>query len=88
MPDHRELLGVLLTEVDELGPHDVEQLQAHGRDATEVAWAVLALETARELLHVHPGLETRRVHLGCGGSKQDVDARCFGDSGVAGLVSG
>ena len=42
--DDRDLLGVLAPEVGALGADDREQLQADGRDAAEVAGAVLALE--------------------------------------------
>src|SRR5207244_10499142 len=54
--DDRRLLRVLLTEVGPVRASDVEQLQADRRDGAEVARPVLALEAARELLDVDPGL--------------------------------
>src|SRR4051812_9132444 len=37
LPDHRELLSVLLAEHGDVGPHQVEQGTDHGRDAAEVS---------------------------------------------------
>ena len=36
LPEHGDLLRVLLAEVGALGPDDVEELEADGRDAAEV----------------------------------------------------
>ena len=50
MPQHDlDLLRVLLAEVRALRPDDVEELEADGRDAAEVAGPELALEPARAL---------------------------------------
>src|SRR5206468_12148314 len=47
--DHERLLGILLTEVGDVGPHDVEELCHYGGDAGEVAGpAVGALERSEE----------------------------------------
>ena len=74
-PDHGDLLRVLLPEVGALRADDVEELQANRRDAAEVAGAVVALEPARDPLHVDPGLEAGRVDLLRRGREEDVGAR-------------
>ena len=62
-PDDGDLLRVLLAEVRALGAHDVEELQADGRDAAEVARAERALSAARRALDVDPRAEAGRVDL-------------------------
>ena len=56
--DHDRLLRVLLAEVRARGADDVEELQAHGRDAAEVAGARVALGTG--VLDVDPRARSRR----------------------------
>ena len=86
-PDDRHLLGVLLAEVGAARADEVEQLQADGCDAAEVAGPVLALEQRAEPLDVDPGLEARRVDLLGRGDEEHVHARLFGELGIAILVA-
>ena len=87
-PNDGELLRVLLSEVRELRPDDVEELQADGRDAAEVAGPVRALEASRQLLDLDPGLEAGRVDLVRLRREEDVDSRVGRDRRVALLVAG
>ena len=82
-----DLLRVLLAVEREVGPDDVEQLEADRRDAAEVARAVLAFEDRAELGHVDPRLVPGRVHLGGGRREDDVDAGRARDLEVARLVA-
>ena len=85
LPEHRGLLRVLLAEVRDIRPHDVEQLQAHGRDAAEVIGTVCAL--GARALRIDPGVEAGRIELFHRRRKQDVDARFPCDVRIACLVA-
>jgi hypothetical protein len=71
-----------------LRPHEVEELQADGGDAAEVAGAVLPLQDAAELLDLDPGLEAGRVDLLERRCEEDVRARVLSELRVARLVVG
>src|SRR5207302_5516628 len=78
---------ILLAEVGALGPDDVEELQADGRDPAKVAGPVLALEPSTELLDLDPGLETVRIDLSDVRDEEEVGARRLGHAGVGRLVA-
>ena len=78
-----DLLRVLLAEPRDLRADEVEQLQADGRDAAEVAGPVRALEPVRRARRLDPRREPVRVHLGGGRREDDVDAVLGGERGVA-----
>ena len=87
-PAHdRNLLRVLLAEVGAGRADEVEELAADRRHPTEVAGPRRALEAARELLDVDPGLVARRVELLDGGREEDVGPRLRGDARVSVLVT-
>ena len=71
----RDLLRVLLAEVDGVGRDDVQQLADDRADAVEVRRPALgALEHAAQAGHADPGREPVRVELGRGRGEQRVDA--------------
>jgi hypothetical protein len=55
-----------------LRTNDVEQLQADGRDAAEVAWSRGALAT--RVADLDPRVETLRIHLLGRRCEHEVDA--------------
>ena len=85
--DDLGLLRVLLAEVRAVGPDDGEELEADGRDAAEVPGPRLALEAARHLLDLDPGLEARRVHLLGRRHEDEIDAGLLERAQVARLVA-
>ena len=84
--DHGCLLGVLLTEVGAIRPDDGEELETDRCDATEVLRPCIAFEPAPQLLDVHPGLESGRVHLLRARAEHEVDALLLGKRQVPLLV--
>ena len=85
--DKRGLLRVLLAEVRPCRPDDVEELQADGGDAAEVAGTEHALEPLREPLDVDPGRIASGYSSSTDGREQHVDALALGDGRVARLVA-
>src|SRR5207248_6172916 len=83
--DHGELLRVLLAEVGTLRPDEVEQLQADGGDAAEVAGPGRALGSG--LAGIDPGGEARWVELLGRRREHDVDSFRRRDLEVALLVT-
>ena len=79
----RDLLGVLAAEERELRPDEVEELQADGRDAAEVAGPGVALEPHGGAGRLDPRREPRRVHLLGRRREDDVDAVLGGERRVA-----
>jgi hypothetical protein len=84
--DDGRLLRVLLAEVGAIGADDVEQLQADGRHAPEMAGPRRPLQRSAELLDLDPGLEAVRVELLGGGCEEQVDPVLGGDRRVPRLV--
>ena len=68
-------------------PDDVEELQADGRDAAEVARAVLALEALGRARRLDPRREAGRVHLVGGRREEDVDTAGLRGGLVGGEVA-
>src|SRR3990172_6025737 len=86
--DHRELLGVLLTEVGGAATDRMEQLRDGGGHTAEVAGARGALEALaqRSPIDYDLGL-SGRIHLLGARGEQDVDAPTFGHREIGLLVS-
>ena len=82
LPDDFHLLCVLLAEVDDVRPDDVEELETDRRHAAEVAWAVDAFEDRAQLGYLHPRLITGRVHLRHRRTEGEIDAGLPGDGEV------
>src|SRR5437588_238198 len=86
-PAHdRDLLRVLLAEVGAGRADEVEELATDCCNPAEVPRPGGALEAARELLDVDPGLVARRVELLDRGREEDVGAGLSGDARVPLLV--
>ncbi len=83
--DDGGLLRVLLAEVRAAWLHDVEELQADGGDAAEVAGARRALGAG--LADVDPGREAGGIQLVDGRREHHVDAFRVGDREIALLVA-
>ena len=79
------MLPILLAEVGALGPDEVEQLQADGRDAPEVAGPGRAFGS--RLLRVDPRCETAWIHLVGRQREDDVDSFGSGELEVVLLVA-
>src|SRR5207302_9966960 len=62
-PDHEELLVVLLPEEGTVRAAEGENLGDDGDHAAKVPRPLLTLERDGERPRLHPGLESRRVHL-------------------------
>ena len=80
--DDRRLLCVLLPEIGAIGAHDVEELQADGRDAAEMSWPRVALGACGETLDLDPRVEALGIHLDGRRHEEKVDAGRLGDGGV------
>ena len=87
LADDRGLLRVLLAEVRALRADDVEENEADGCDAAEVAGTCVALEPAGDVFDLDPGLEARRIDLVDVGREHDVHAGGLRELEVALLVA-
>ena len=87
LPDHEQLLGVLLAEVRPLGADEVEQDRDDRRDAVEVARPGRALERLGDGADVDGRVEARRVDLVDVGREDEVGALLGADLDVARLVA-
>src|SRR4029079_15495078 len=83
LPDHRDLLRILLAEVCDVGFDDVEEFEADGGDAVEVAGPEVPLETERGPLHDDGGGIPGGVDLVDRGEEDRVDSRGCGYLEVA-----
>ena len=89
-PDHRQLLGVLLAEVGDLGLDRVEELGDDGGDAAEVPGAAprrVAVEHLGQALDLDRGREALGIDLLDRGRVDVVDAGLGGEPRVALLVA-
>src|SRR5262249_24006247 len=87
LSNDRYLLGILLTEERDVGLHDVEELDANGGDAVEVAGSELAFKAERDSLCNQRRRVAWRIHLFDRRNEEGVDARRSPDVGIARLVT-
>ena len=86
--DHRNLLGVLLSEVGKIRRYHAEKFRHHRGDAAEVGGSTRrALEAVGEAEDLDSAGKAVRVDLLDRRSEQDVGAGLLGEAGIVGLAA-